>query len=207
MAVSEVRKRIIIALVIILTAVIIVTLASRAAKRRRRARFSAGSPAAPRQKLAARDLSAHLSALVTLGNSFTDNVQTMDAEERALVPMVDSLPPTIAAITASLADMNARLEKVAPTKANLLGFYGAISGSDQGYLQTATAIENAGHSIHQGIDVARGAEPGFRPEGTPLPNNAYERLGAAGVTLIQFAREIRGLLISTHRLGAALDVE
>lgn len=197
--VPEARKRIIVAIVIILTALIIVAVVTRIKRRKRRDRYRVGNPAAPRQELAARDLAAHLGSLETLGTSFADNVKTMDAGEKALTPMIDGYAMVVRGITVSMSNMRSQLVKAPPSYANLLGFYRGISGSDQHYLRTATAIEDAGHSIHQAIDVAK--------EGQSIPEGAYEKMGAAGSTLIEFAREIRGLLISTHRLGAALDVE
>jgi hypothetical protein len=202
MAIPEAKRRILIAIVIVLTALIVVIAAKKISKRRRARdpdRYIVGNPAAPRQAEAAKDLSIHLKSLVDLSRTFEDKVSQMGAEEKSLLPGGGALGGIVKSIAAPMNATREGLDKASPTYANLLAYYRGLAGSDQKMLSTATALENAGHSIHQRLDREERA--------APLSDVEYSVTGDAGELLIEFARQIRGLLISVHRLGAALDVE
>lgn len=204
------KRRIVIALVIVLVALII-TIAGRRI-RKKRSKFSIGNPAAPRQRAAALDLKIHLDALVNLTNSLQADVAAMGDAGKTILPGGLAIPGVVNATVAPLKTMSASLTREPPTYANLLGFHRGITGSDQHLLRTATAMENAGHTTHQRLELAS-AEGGLdngegaAPTVVDPDSDVYAAAGRAGQTLIDFGREIRGLLTSVHRLGASLDVE
>lgn len=203
MAATKNQKNIAIAIVIVLTALIVAIAAKKISqyRKKKRDRYVVGNPAAPRQRDAVRDLSVHLRSLVKLGESFQTEVGAMTTEEKKMLPAGPALVTVVKSVTDTLQNTEQRLKRAPLTYANLLGFYRGLSGSDQKMLSTATSLETAGHTIHQTIDRANNV--GWVEEA----NMKYGTAGTAGIALIEFAREIRGLLISVHRLGSALDVE
>jgi hypothetical protein len=171
------------------------------AARRRRARterlrgpaYVVGNPAAPRQQTAADRLCTHIGAGVALGQQVAADVAAVSPAGQALLPGGPALPVVVADITRSLDAANRRLRAAPNTYAALLGVYQGLAGSDQKMLRTATALENAGHSVQQAIEREGAVD--------------VAPLGLAGGRLVEMAREIRGVLLRVHRLGVALDVE
>jgi hypothetical protein len=194
----EGKKRIIIAIVVVLTAIIVAIAARQIIKKRKkRDKYQVGNPAAPRQEEAAQDLGIHFQSIVNLGTSFQAKVNSMGAQEKALLPTEGTLVTIVKSMTKLFDNAQNSLAQERPTYERLLSFYHGIIGSDKNFLNTASSLVDAGNTTHQNLDLAK--------EGLPVAS--YEAVGEAGQILIEFGREIRGLIMSVHRLGVTLDVE
>lgn len=204
MTTIQARRCIAVATVVVLT-VVLIAIASRGLKRlrdwrRKRNRFEVGNPAAPREKQSAEDLQVHLASIVNIGREFQNKISGLDEKVRDSLPGGPALSQTVASITEPLERARLTLVSTPRTYANLVAIYRGIAGSDQRLLSTASALETAGHEIHQTLGRDDDGPANFQTQ-------QVGEFGDAGNALVLLGREIRGLLMSVHRLGVTLDLE
>jgi hypothetical protein len=163
-----------------LVALILVVAAYFAVRRwRKRERFSLSTPASPAVCDASAQLFGGLKAIVSLQRSFLD--ATTPKPETMVVPeSLRTIRPSVEANSAALETALHALVDSPPTYANYLAIHQGLSGADRALLAAADTY------------AARAAATKGHP---------------AALTLAAIGTQMRSLVASVHRLGAALDVE
>lgn len=102
--------------------------------------------------------------------------------------------PGIARMTGALDRAEQVLGGAPPTYANYLGVYRGLASTDRTLLGAAKAYIEIGHDLRQ------------RPSPSE-PGDLTDPAALLGGTLVSMGTQLRRVVASVHRLGAALDVE
>lgn len=158
--------------------------------RRRGDHFTYATPATPRVNEAVGELFAALRCMATLGRSFGEQ-----AASSPDLPGLAGAASGVALTTAALGRAEQTLGGAPPTYANYLGVYRGLVSTDRTLLGAAEAYIGAGHGLHQQVALMAAGDPASGP------------VASLGGTLIAMGAQLRRVVASVHRLGAALDVE